>query len=606
MKLSNRATNIIAATLLMIMFCSAFFSIKGMSATMDELAHISAGYSYLSQKDFRINPEHPPLAKDLAAVPLLFLDLNFPIDHPSWQEKVNGQWWLGSEFLYKIGNDADQVIFWSRLPMILLLIFLGWFLFKWTKELYGNKTALFALTFFSFSPTFIAHGRLVTTDIAAAVGILIATYFWLKFLKESSKKNIILAGLIFGVAMLLKFSLVLLIPFFAIITLTYAWLNKPKPNNETKKCNIWTANKQIFKYIGLAVLVGIIGVIFVIWPVYQLHVLNYPAERQLSDTQNILASSSMGPLDDLCIWMSDKPILRSISHYFLGLLMVTQRTAGGNTVYFMGIISNSGWWYYFPTVYLLKMPLAFHILTLIALLSSLYAIKRPFWIESKKRLKAWILNNFTEFSMLVFLAIYWFTSISGNLNIGVRHILPVFPFIYILVSAGIANWTKTDGKNFPKTKMMKIIFLAFLFSWYMLSSLSAFPHYLSYFNEIVGGSKTGYKYVVDSNYDWGQDLKRLTYFVENPPTGGKIEKIYVDYFGGGDPSYYLKEKYIPYNPFEETEKPKGWFAVSATLLQGGRGNPAPGFKDQTRYYQWLAQYQPVARAGNSIFIYYID
>ena len=589
--LSNRATNILASILLITMFCLAFFSMRGISSTMDELAHIPAGYSYLSQKDYRINPEHPPLAKDLSAVPLLFLHLKFPKNHPSWTTEVNSQWWLGNQFLYHSGNNPDQIIFWARIPMIMLLIFLGWLIFYWTKKEFGNKTALLALTFFSFSPTFLAHGRLVTTDIAAALGAVIATYFWLRFLKSPTRKNIIFAGLIFGVAMLLKFSMALLVPFFAVITVIYAWLST-------------NSLKQILRYIGLAILIGIIGMVFVIWPVYQFHILNYPATKQLSDTKYILQSSPLGPLKNLCIWMAGVPVFRPFAHFLLGLLMATQRTAFGNTVYFMGMISASGWWYYFPIAYLLKVPLAFHILTIITLFALLLMIKRPFWDEPWKRIKNWILRHFTEFSMLVFLAIYWSVSMSGNLNIGIRHILPTFPFMYILVSVGIIAWTKRI-EGFPKTKKMLLFLLPFLVLWYIGSSLAGFPHYLSYFNELAGGPRNGYKYIVDSNYDWGQDLKRLANFVKNPPTGEKIEKIYVDYFGGGDVGYYLGKKYIPYNPLQASEKPRGWFAVSATLLQGGRGDAVPGFDQPTGYYKWLNQYHPVARAGNSIFIYHI-
>ena len=588
MSLSERTTNILAFFLLAIMFCLAFFSMQGISATMDELAHIPAGYSYLSQKDYRINPEHPPLAKDLSALPLLFLNLNFPLNHPAWQKEVNGQWWLGSEFLYRSGNNPEQIIFWARIPMIFLLLFLGWFLFYWTKKEFGNKVALLTLFFFSFSPTFLAHGRLVTTDVPAALGFVIATSFWLKFLRNPTKKNIILAGLVFGFALLLKFSLILLIPFLGTITLIYAWLKI----GEVRK---------ILKYVGMALIAGIIGIIFVIWPVYQFHVINYPPEKQLSDTKIILESNPWKPLKGLCIYLVEKPPFRALGHFLLGLLMATQRTTFGNTVYFLGKISGKGWWYYFPIVYLIKVPLAFHFFTLIAFSFVVVAIKNLLSRRERlKRTKEWILSHFTEFSMVTFLVIYWSTSLSANLNIGVRHILPIFPFTYVLVSLGIQRGWETIRK-FQRIKKIAYLFFLFLIIWYTSSSLTAFPHYLSYFNELAGGSKNGYKFVVDSNYDWGQDLKRLAKFVKE----NKIEKIYVDYFGGGDPQYYLKERYIPYNPLTAKEKPKGWFAVSATLLQGGRGTPEPGFNQPTGYYMWLNQYQIKARAGNSIFIYYI-
>ncbi len=578
--MSNRLTNIIAICLLLFTFFLAFFSMRGDSITMDELAHIPAGYSYLTQQDYRLNPEHPPLIKDLAALPLLFLNLNFPKDSSAWQG-INEQWWFGWEFLYNSGNNPDQILFWTRLPMILLSIFLGWFIFKWVRELAGNKPALLVLTLFAFSPNFLAHSRLVTTDVGAALGIALSTYYWLKFLKEPTKKNVLVAGLIFGIAMLLKFSCILLVPFLGIITIIYALLCK----------------RGLLKYIALALLAGIIGTLFIILPIYYLHILNYPATKQLSDTAHILESSPFKPLKVIDIWLADKPVIRGLGHYLFGLLMATQRTANGNTVYFMGMISAGGWWYYFPIVYVLKEPLALHILILISLFLTLFYIKKPLWVETGGRLKYWLQNHFTEFSMLVFLAIYWFASISGNLNIGVRHILPTFPFTYILVGLGL-----TFGlEQIKNLKFKKVItsFAMLLIGWYILSSLSVYPHYLSYFNEIGGGADNGYKFVVDSNYDWGQDLKRLKKFVEE----NNIDKIKIDYFGGGDVKYYLGDRLENFDP--KSGPQKGWLAISATLLQQGRGNPIQGFNDITGYYNWLNNYQPVARAGKSIFIYFI-
>ncbi len=580
--MSEKFTNITAFILLFTMFILAFSSYLGDSTTMDELAHIPAGYSYLTQKDFRINPEHPPLIKDLAALPLLFLNLNFPSNSDAWNKDINGQWRFGWEFLYNSGNNPDQITFWARFPMLFVLLFLGWFLFWWTKKEFGNKVAILTLILFSFSPNFLAHGRLVTTDVGASLGFVLATYFWLKFLKNPSKKNIIIAGLTLGISLLFKFSLVLLVPSLGITTIIYVLLKK----------------ENLVKYISLSILAGIIAIIFVILPIYQFHVLNYPPEKQLSDTKTILESSPMKQLSKICIWMADKPILRALGHYLLGLLMATQRTAFGNTVYFMGMISASGWWYYFPVVYFLKNPLAFHILTLLSLFISVYFVEKPFWVDAKRRLKECILTHFTEFAMVVFLLVYWITSISGNLNIGVRHILPVFPFTYVLVSLGFMAGIEKIKK--PAFQKAGLYILLVLLSWYVISSITSYPHYLSYFNEIGGGTENGYKYVVDSNYDWGQDLKRLARWVQK----NKIEKIKVDYFGGGDVNYYLKNKWERLDALAGPQK--GWLAISATLLQGGRGNPVHGFDQPTGYYKWLDNYTPIARAGKSIFIYYIE
>ncbi|PIS17263.1 MAG: hypothetical protein COT59_01520 [Candidatus Nealsonbacteria bacterium CG09_land_8_20_14_0_10_42_14] len=145
---------------------------------------------------------------------------------------------------------------------------------------------------------------------------------------------------------------------------------------------------------------------------------------------------------------------------------------------------------------------------------------------------------------------------------------------------------------------IKYFILGFLIVWQAASVLAVSPHFLAYFNELAGGPDKGYLYTVDSNLDWGQDLKRLAKWVEE----NNIEKIKIAYFGGGEPNYYLGDKADGFNWLEPQ---KGWLAVSATLLQGGRGTPAPGFNQPTGYFDWLNQYTPVTKIGYSIFIYNI-
>jgi len=584
--MSNRFTFAIAGILLLAMFLMAVFSMKDDSATMDEVAHLPAGYSYLTQKDMRLNPEHPPLIKDLAAFPLLFIKgINFPSDIKDWKEDINGQWGFGYYFLYKAGNPTDQMIFWSRIPMVLILILLGFYIFLWSRELFGNKVALLSLFLFSFSPTFLAHGRLVTTDMGAAAGIFIATYYFIKVLQNPNKRNIILAGLAFGGAMLCKFSVVLLVPFFAVIAIVWGLLYSDK-----QKIRV------VLKYIGLALLVGIIGMIL-IWPIYQYHVLNYPPERQLRDTKVFLETSPAFIRNSL-IKLSQIPALRPYVHYLTGLFMVFNRAASGHTTYFLGEISNLGWKKYFPIVYLIKEPLTFHVLTLLALVYYALSIKKPFWQNTFQRIKGWIKSHFAEFSMLTFIGLYWVASLISDLNIGVRHLLPVFPFTIFLVSAATISWLKE-----PFLKM-KYLILTILILWQVFSVALIYPHFLAYFNEIAGGPDSGFIYTVNSNLDWGQDLKRLKKWVDD----NKIEKIYIDYFGGGLAPYYLKEKFAPWwGKRDPSEFPKGnYLAVSATFLQGGRGVAKPGFDQPTGYYRWLDQYKPEKKIGYSIFIYYIE
>jgi len=576
--MSNRLTNLLAFTLLTIMFLTALFSMQEDALTFDELAHIPAGYSYLTQKDYRVNPEHPPLAKDLSAIPLSFLNLNFPSESENWaQEEKAPAWWvqfdLGTEFLYESNNNPQQIIFWARLPMIFLLILLGWLLFLWSKELGGNMVGLMTLTFFAFSPTFLAHGRLVTTDVAASLGAVISIYSWLKFLKNPNKKNMILAGVLFGIAMCLKFSLVLLIPFFAIITIVYVLVNDKK--------------EKLSEYILKSILIGLFGLFFIVSPIYWFHIQNYPLDHQIRDTLADLAPGQIPLLKEAIVAMAKIPILRPLSQYFRGIAMTFNRASFGNTVYFLEKISADGWWYYFPIIYLLKIPLAFHFITIFSLIG-IFGLKK----------KNWIKENFTMFCLILFISIYWLSAIVGNLNIGIRHVLPTISLIYIVVAMGIKKLFRTSIKNKKNIKKL----LAALLVWYAGSSLFAFPNYIPYFNELVGGTDNGYKFSVDSNYDWGQDFYKLIEFIEEE----NIEKIYLDYFGGEDPEYYLGAKYIKLNPKEITEPPKGWIAISLNQLQGGLAKPVENFDQKTGFYDWTKDYTVKKRIGKSIFIYYID
>jgi hypothetical protein len=595
---SKKEANIIASCLLVLMFFLAVLSVQDDSATYDEISHISAGYSYLTKKELRVNPEHPPLIKDLAALPLLFLEITFPEDHSSWRENTNDQWSLGRIFFYFSGNNADKILFWSRIPMILIMVFLGGFIFYWTRELAGNQTALLALTLFTFCPNFLAHGRLVTTDVGATLGFVMATYFYLKFLKAPKRKNMILSGLSLSFALLTKFSTLLLLPFLAMMTLLFLWLNQKKMG-------------EILNYLKSICFLGLMTLV-VTWLVYQFHILNYPVEKQLKDAQSILGQDGLSPLDHFCLWMMNQSVLRPLAHYFLGFIMAFQRATLPSIwpTYFLGETFRSGIPSYFPIIYILKTPLAFHILFLTAFSTIFWQFKRNSFLEIGQRFKKWTFEHFIEISMIIFLFIYWYASINSKVNIGIRHILPVLPFTYILVSIGINNlFERIKVIKFKKAVLLPI---ALLLTWYVASSFSSFPYYLTYFNEIVGGPKHGYRYAVDSNLDWGQDLKRLAQWIESQG----IKKIYIDYFGGGEVKYYLGEKAIPWYGSSWWSRWSGWhtlgafprpnyFAVSATFLQGGRGKPSHDLNWPSGEYIWLNNYQPIAKIGNSIFVYYI-
>lgn len=565
--LSNKHTNRIATALIAVGVLLAIVSVWKDTIIIDEDPHIGAGYSYVAKQDMRLNPEHPPLAKDLAAVPLLFLNLNEgAFSSKPWVSDINGQWEFGRRLMFNSGNDATLITHAAKLPMLLLFIIAACVLFGWARERYGNRAALIALTLFVFSPTVLAHARFVTTDIAALTGVLTATYTFLKYLKQPTRGNFWLAAVVFGLALLMKFSTILLVPFFGLVAILWNW-----------------------KFIGRTILIMIVGFVVVVWPVYYFHVFNYPPARQHNDTQMTLRSYGNRMFAGPVVWASDKPVIRAAAQYGLGLLMVVQRSSGGNTVYFNGTVSTSAGPIYFPYVYAIKEPLPWLILLVVAIVISLSKIQ-----ITKSKLQHWkvfVHTHIDEVAMLLWLAVYWATSIHSTLNIGVRHLLPVYPFMIILTSVVIARITRRS-----KVALWAVVVLL---GWYVVENARVFPYYLTYFNETVGGPAGGHNHVVDSNLDWGQDLGRFSSWVIER----NIPKIELDYFGWADPSYYLKDrflwltsdKYENEADFLNNAKSNGWIAVSATYLMN----------NYRTKYAWLYRHEPVAIIGNSIFVYHL-
>ena len=609
-----KKVNILAATLLALFGLLAVTSMWDDNANYDERIHLPAGYSYITRQDMRLNPEHPPLVKDLAALPLfpsLAEKINFPFQSwgwntpltadssrtPAWQTDVG----FGNDLLYYSGNDAQKMMRYGRIPIILIGILLGFYIFRFVRELWGDLAGIIALVFYSFSPTFLAHTRLVTTDVAAAAAFFISFYYLYKWLKIPVWRNLCIFGVVLGLSFLTKFSTFLLIPIFGFIILTWVLLQE-----RGKK--LWSLKK----YLGGFILVLIIAYLAV-GAVYAFHVWHYPIQKQAIDTTFILSTFGFKPLVNLSVWISSQPVLRAWGHYFLGFLMVLQRSGGGNTTYYLGEVSANGSRSYFPLVYLIKEPLAYILLVFFALFLAL----KKFIVYKKSGGKLFrqdflnlLKNNFAEFGMLTISIVYWIFSIKSNLNIGVRHVLPTLPFIYALTARQISFWIKGGiqerisnyhgfwqlfGLYWRRFKRGFII--AVLFIWAVTSVVSVWPSFLAYFNGIAGGPNYGYKFVVDSNNDWGQDILRLAQFIEK----NNIKEIKMDYFSGAPAEYYIKTAKI--DSFNREIPQKGWLAVSATIYMGAcKGDKIPCSYGE-RAYTWLDQYKPVAKIGYSIFVY---
>jgi 4-amino-4-deoxy-L-arabinose transferase-like glycosyltransferase len=492
---------------------------------------------------------------------------------------------MGKIFLYESGNDSDQILHFSRFPVILLGLLLGWLIYRFVKNQYGDSAALLTLFFYAMSPTFIAHSRYVTTDTGASLGFFAAIIFFVSFLKNQTNKNLAVAGLALGIALLLKFSTVILAPIFILLGLLWVFV-------DNRSENIF-APKKYFMILWKTLLIGLVALL-IVYVVYVPHIWNYPLQLQKTDTLAILTSPRGQKTAVILNNLSDFAVLRPLTQYFMGVASVVQRAGNGNAAHFMNTVYSSATPWYFPVLYLVKEHLAFHILTLAALFFAFWKIvKAP--AKGFTPTIQWTKKHFFEVAFLFFIFVYAFQSVTGNLNIGIRHIAPIIPFIYILVAVQIAK----------RKNIFNYVFIGAMILWMAFNVVTTFPYYLSYYNELAGGTFNGYWIATDSNYDWGQDMKRLKWWMDENNVPAKGEKIALHYFGGGSAAYYLgADNYEDWWSSKGAPKSGTYFAISANAREGSMATPVRGFTQaQDDKYSWLKGKIPVARAGSSIFIY---
>ena len=563
----------IASILLLFMFVVALLSSKGFfgdpgdSATMDEVAHIPAGYSMAKYLDYRLNPEHPPISKFLSGLSLSFHHVAGIKDSSAFQNI--DQWGSGLYMLYGTSNNPAQLLLWARIPTMILMIILGFFIFQWAYELFGAKVSLFVLSMFVLYPDIIAHGRLVTTDVAAALGFVIAAYYFHKCIEKNNLKNQIFTGLALGLAELFKFSAVILPAIFILLILIRVFINR-------KEQKPWLYLKELSKMLGVIFLVAL----GLIWLVYIPLVWNTPAgiEHKLIE-MNLTSDPKTLILRNFLHLFENNPFTRAIGHYLLGVMLVFSRVEGGNNTFIMGHVSDKSISWFFPVAWLIKTPITIIIL----FLTSLGFIFKKIISKSLDNSNKWLISL-----LFVPVLVYWIITLKGQLDLGIRHLMPTIPFVLLLIGYLLYYLFNTERKAI----YISLVGVLVLFMGW--STMSNYPNFISYFNEFVPKTDR-YKYLVDSSLDWGQDLLRLKKYTDD----NKIDYLKIDYFGGSKPSYYFPN----FTEWHAANGPTtGWLAVSATYYQSSKMVASQTGESS---YSWLDNIKPKAIIGDSILVYNI-
>lgn len=545
-------------------------AMRGNSATYDEGAHLPAGFTHLVLGDHRLNPEQPPLVKLLAAVPVALAGARMRADDVAWREAR--QWEFGRRFLYR-WNDGRRLLLLGRLPMALLASCLVAFVFLEARSRHGPFAGAAAAVLAALSPEVLAHGTLVTTDLAFALFFFVSVASSLRLLEEATPTRLLAAGLAAGGAFASKFSAPILLPLLTLLAALAALGPTPLRYRIGRRSGELAGRTARLAAAGALLAAVFALAVVVVWASYGFrYALSTNAEARRAAQA---AQQASGAASALVAAVGRAGLLPE--DYVRGFQFVMKHSES-RPAFLMGQISERGFPHYFLMTFLFKTPLPLVLLAFAAL---------PRLRQRGRADAFWWLA----------LAVYAAFTASRGLQIGHRHLLPVYPFLFVLAGAAaaeLARWRRPLGG----------LLVAALGVWYGFGTLRTHPHHLAYFNEIAGGPANGWRLLVDSNIDWGQDLGRLEWWLR---AHGET-RVKLSYFGSADPaSYGIRGPALPgvSSPraadITRTIEPGDLLAVSVTNLQGVYFEP----EDQALMAR-IRSFPLVGRAGWSIRIYRAD
>lgn len=459
------------------------------SLSADEPVHILSGWLMAAGGNAIVNIEHPPLLKWLAGASVARLPLPPPPERVPMGASFTD---FGHAFLFRNAVPADAIVSAARAPFLGVFAILLLLVFFAVSSRYGPVPALFAVGLLAFDPNLVAHAGVVHTDLGASAAFLAAVLAWDAVLSRATLARLGLAALTVGLALVTKFSTVYLLPIFLIQGLL-------------------RLRKAPAAARGAAELVGrfaavLAGALLVVFAVYAAVTFRMDPGDQRQIIHEMVALRGAPGLSSAIEKVAR--ISPPLGHYLGGLASVARQNAIGGGVNFLnGKVSVTGFPGYFFVAFALKSTLAFLAVTLILLV----AIVRD---ESARReAPLW----------LVPVGVLFLASIGASYNIGIRHLLPVYPFL-ALAAAGVLARLLAAGRRVPALLLCALPLVS------LAETAAIHPHELSYFNASAGGPLGGRRILSDSNVDWGLDLKRLA--AELSRRG--VTAPTVVYFGGDD------------------------------------------------------------------------
>ncbi|MGD0096842.1 MAG: glycosyltransferase family 39 protein [Terracidiphilus sp.] len=477
MTIGKKQIWLIVFALILVQALQTAYVVHRESLTFDEDDHMFAGYMMWHTGDYGLNPEHPPLVKLLATLPLIGQNLWVP---PNRNREFKAEAYLdGRDWLARNDGGSQRLVFKMRLAAGLLAIGLSLMIFLAARELFGDGAGLVALALATFDPSVVGHSALVTTDIGVSLFFLASIYGFYRYVKQPSLPRLALAGLAAGMLLATKHSGILLAP---MLVLLIGWEVATAAKGARARLAL-----RLSGAFGAMVVVGVV----VLWGFYGFRYAARPAGLALSSS----LADYVAPLSHF-----NAAAVMTIAHlrllpesYLMGLVDV-KRMAQFYPTFAFGKVYAHGQWWYFPAIVLVKTTLG--LLALVA--AALFAI-----ITGR-------LRKGRELAFILIPAAFYFVvAIMAGIDIGARHILPVYAFLFILAAGGVTALAASCRRW--------AYFGAGLVLAHIVSALMVFPNYIAYANEAAGGPKNVHNLFSDANVDWAQQLIQVKEWQDRHP-----------------------------------------------------------------------------------------
>ncbi|MGB8010270.1 MAG: glycosyltransferase family 39 protein [Terriglobales bacterium] len=561
--------------LLAVLLLQLAFSVRRNSITWDEDDHIYAGYMSWKHADFGLNPEHPPLVKLVAAIPLL----NMPLKMPALQDRnfKHEAFLGGKDFLFK--NDADTMLFRARMAASLFTILLALLVFLAAQEMFGTSAGFIALSLLVFDPTLLAHGAVVGTDAGLSCFMFASIYAFYRYVKAPSAWRLAVVGLATGLALACKHTGILVFPMLLLLAICEVVRSGGATENALPMSATNLSWKKRARQLAISLVVVSAIAITILWASYGFRYQARAEGRQLNP-----------PLAEFLHNLSrprDVRLLQTVAHFHLlpesyiyGLADV-RIMSDFYASFLLGKDYPHGVWFYFPLAFAIKSSLSFLILLSLAL-----------WAIASRRFTAWREILFLTIPPIFHLIV----AMSSGMNIGVRHILPMYLFLSVLIGGAAWNLIQRN-RRWAYLVVALLIFQA-------VSTARAYPAYLAYVNELWGGPSQAYRLLSDSNADWGQQLKDVKRYLDQRG----IRDCWFVYFAEGvvDASYYgIPCKPLPTadslwvnEPANAPPEIDGTVLISAGDLSGFEFGAGP-----LNPYEQFKSLRPTAVIDYGVFVY---